>query len=262
MAITNTQLINYARGQLGRPYWYGTFGQIASVNLYREKLQAYPAQIGKWPRDTYLSQLGQKVHDCAGLIKGAIFCNGNPDASPKYNCNFDYSANDIINKICTETGAFEDVPNIPGLVLWKPGHVGILLRKEGDTVTWLEAKGHMYGVIEASFGQNWEKWGKLPASWVVYEDQPAPQPDPKGDYCKVETLVLRKGDKCESVARLQILLNGLGYTDPDGKKLKVDKSFGPKVDYAVKAFQKDNYPDCGEADGVCGTLTWGKLING
>lgn len=34
MLKTAKGLVEYAKAQLGRPYWYGTFGQAASEELY------------------------------------------------------------------------------------------------------------------------------------------------------------------------------------------------------------------------------------
>ena len=34
MKKTNTGLVDYAKAQLGRPYWMGTFGQIATEHIY------------------------------------------------------------------------------------------------------------------------------------------------------------------------------------------------------------------------------------
>ena len=61
---------------------------------------------------------------------------------------------------------------------------------------------------------------------------------------------LKKGDKCDEVARLQSLLNNNGYT------LVEDGDFGPKTEEAVKAFQKQNNL---EVDGIVGNKTWAAL---
>ena len=64
---------------------------------------------------------------------------------------------------------------------------------------------------------------------------------------------LQKGSKGTAVKKLQILLNGLGYSCGT-----VDSDFGAKTLAAVKAYQKA----CGlTADGIVGAKTWGKLIN-
>lgn len=260
MPITNKQLVTYARGQLGRPYWYSCYGQISSIMVYNSIAQRYPEKVKKWPKETYMAQLGQKVHDCSGLIKGAIFCQGDPEALPKYNCKFDYSADGIIG-ICTETGPYEDVPNIPGIVLWKPGHVGILVSKIGNTITWIEAKGHMYGVVEKTEGTPWQKWGKLPPSWVTYEDipEPTPAPDPEGGKIDVKVETLRKGSKGPNVFLLQSFLKGKGYKGKNGKELELDESMGGNTCYAFGNWQADNGLT---TDQICGPKSWDKIANG
>lgn len=260
MPITNKQLVNYARGQLGRPYWYATYGQISSIMVYNSIAGRYPEKVKKWPKDTYMAQLGVKVHDCSGLIKGAIFCQGDPEGIPKYNCKFDYSADGIIG-ICTETGPYEDVPNIPGLVLWKPGHVGILVSRIGYTMQWIEAKGHMHGVVEKTEGTPWQKWGKLPPSWVTYEDipGPTPAPDPEGGKIDVKVETLRKGSKGPNVFLVQCFLNGKGYKGKNGKPLELDSSWGGNVDFAFGNWQKDAGL---VADKICGPKSWDKIANG
>lgn len=260
MAITNTQLVNYARGQLGRPYWYATYGQISSVMVYNSIAARYPEKVKKWPKETYMSQLGVKVHDCSGLIKGAIFCGGDPEGTPKYNCKFDYSADGII-ALCKETGPYKDVPNIPGLVLWKPGHVGILMGREGNTLYWIEAKGHMHGVVEQSSGTPWQKWGKLPESWVIYETkpEPTPAPDPEGGKYEVKVETLRKGSKGPNVFLLQSFLKAKGYKDQNGKVLELDSSMGGKTCYAFGNWQIANGL---VHDEICGPKSWDKIANG
>ena len=42
MAKTNIGLVEYAKAQLGLPYWYGTYGQISSEELYKRKKAQYP----------------------------------------------------------------------------------------------------------------------------------------------------------------------------------------------------------------------------
>lgn len=63
---------------------------------------------------------------------------------------------------------------------------------------------------------------------------------------------LQKGSRGTAVKKLQILLNGLGYSCGT-----VDSDFGAKTLAAVKAYQKA----CGlTADGIVGAKTWTKLI--
>ncbi len=264
MPITNKQLVNYARGQLGRPYWYATYGQISSVMVYKSIAQRYPDRVKKWPKETYMAQLGQKVHDCSGLIKGAIFCQGDPEGLPKYNCKFDYSADGLIN-LCTESGPYSKVPNIPGLILWKSGHVGILVEVVNGVPHWIESKGHNYGVVYAETGTKWQKWGKLPASWITYEDTPAPTPapDPEGGYdVKVKTLKRNPDGSAmidPNVLVFQSMMNTLKIRDDDGRELVEDSHYGKRCEQTCKRFQKLRGL---KVDGICGPATWDEIANG
>ena len=80
------------------------------------------------------------------------------------------------------------------------------------------------------------------------------EPTTRKDTCTVELPVLRKGDKCESVKALQILLLGYGYTM---EGYGADSSFGGATRRAVEKYQKDNKL---EVDGVVGPKTWGALL--
>ena len=155
-------LCEYARGQLGKPYWYGAFGQVASAGLLAEKRKQYPKYYDQSQyRLRFDTQFGQKVHDCSGLIKGALWCD-TIDAAPKYNAAHDKGANSMIDA-CTEKGTINTIQNIPGLVVWKNNHIGIYIG-DGEVI---EARGHDYGVIKTKLeDMGWSKWGKLP--WIEY----------------------------------------------------------------------------------------------
>lgn len=64
MSKTNTGLVSYAAAQLGKPYWYGTFGQTASAGLYNAKKKQYPKY---YTANDFQSQYGKRVHDCVGI---------------------------------------------------------------------------------------------------------------------------------------------------------------------------------------------------
>lgn len=153
MSITNKQLVVYSKGQIGRPYWFGCFGQKATSSLLTAKRKQYPSY---YTADDFKNQYGQKVHDCGGLIKGAIFCDGEIDAVSKYNKNYDVDS-DTMLKQCSESGSIGSIPEIEGVLVFKKGHVGIYI---GDDKV-VEARGHSYGVIESNIkDMPWTNWGK------------------------------------------------------------------------------------------------------
>ena len=226
--ITNKQLVTYARGQLGRPYWYSCFGQRGTRELYAEVAKRYPSQIYKWPKDTYMAQLGQKVHDCSGLVKGACYCNGEPDGVPKYDSKIDLSANGMIDA-CTTKGDFSTIPEVPGLLVWKSGHVGVFVQTLADGKKLVyEAKGHMYGVC-ATTETKWQKWGKLP--FIKYDSEPAPVFKPY---------------------QVKITATELNYRDGPGLKYKINGTIKDKG--GIYTIVEEAVDDRG--------VTWGKLKSG
>ena len=160
-------LVSYAKGQIGRPYWYGTFGQTANAALLKEKKAQYPSYYDQSKYNLkFTDQFGQKVHDCSGLIKGAMFCD-TVNGTPKYDSKYDLSANGMINA-CSQTGSIDTIPELPGVIVWKDNHVGIYI---GENKV-VEARGHDWGVVVTNIkDRGWKKWGKLP--WLEYT-QPTP----------------------------------------------------------------------------------------
>ena len=64
---TNMGLVEYATKQLGLPYWYGTFCETATSQLYTAKKKQCPLLYNSW--HDFPKQYGKRVHDCVGLIK-------------------------------------------------------------------------------------------------------------------------------------------------------------------------------------------------
>lgn len=249
-------LVEYAKGQIGRGYWFGTFGQKASASLLASKRNQYPSYYDQAKYSVkFTDQFGEKVHDCAGLIKGALWCDS-IDGSPKYNASQDVGANTMINQ-CTVTGSMSSLPEIPGLLLWKSGHIGVYIGG-GYAV---EAKGHDYGVQKTKVsGRGWTKWGKC--KWFDYSE-PAPTPDPRGYQGEFPTRPSRgyfqRYDRGPEVVKLQKLLEWLvpgclpkyGCDGDigsetlgavmDAQKLlgvKVDGFYGKDTEKAAKAYRR------------------------
>ncbi len=181
MAKTNTGLVAYAKAQLGKPYWYGTFGQTASKSLHNSKKAQYPNYyLQSKYKVRFDTQYGQRVHDCVGLIKGYLW-SASTTATPKYNSSQDVSANGMLSK-CKEKGKIATLPEIAGVLVFFDGHVGVY---EGNGKV-LEARGHDYGVVRTNLKDRpWTNWGKCP--WIDYEEEKTVQsskPAPSVNYFK------------------------------------------------------------------------------
>ena len=245
--FTNKGLVAYCQSMLeyGSPYWYGTFGQIASEALYIEKKKAYPDQYNKWAKASFSEQYGKKVHDCSGLIKGYFMTPGSssyPTAPAKYDAKYDLSSS-ALEARATEKGLISTIPEIPGLIVWKQGHVGVYIGNG-----WvIEERGHTYGTVKTKLTERpWEKWLKHP--FITYIVDPKPEP---ANSCTAFLPILKKGMKNDNVRRLQVVLNTYGY------KLEVDGSFGGKTEAAVSAFQEAKGL---VMDGIVGSASWTALF--
>lgn len=155
----NYGMVSYARWQLGKEYWYGTWGCLGSESLLAYKRDQYPEMYNKWSEESFKAGFGQKVHDCIGLFKGYLGCPGYDYNAPStYDSRWDWSANGTIDK-CTEKGDIKTMPEIVGLIVWKKNHVGCYIGN-GKVI---EAKGHAYGVIMSNIKDTkWKMWGKHP----------------------------------------------------------------------------------------------------
>lgn len=236
MAKTAIGLVEYAKAQLGRPYWYGTFGQGASKSLHSQKKGQYP-QYYKWD---YAGETA-KVHDCVGLVKGYLWCDSPDDLTPAYNAAQDKSANQM-RDMCTSGGNISTLPDVPGVLVFYNNHMGVYIGN-GEVI---EARGHAYGVVKTKLANRpWKTWGYCP--YIAYET-------PAQKTVAIDLPVLKKGAKGEVVRTMQWLLIRNGC-DMDG--YGADGSFGGATERALKKFQSENGL---EADGSCGRKTWTKLL--
>lgn len=131
------------------------------------------------------------------------------------------------------------MPDVPGILLFKSGHVGVYVGN-GYAV---EAQSYAYGVVKTKVSKRpWTEWAYLPASLIDYGDAssvtdntPAVTPEVKpttrklGDRTLKRTSPMMTGD---DVAELQTRLNALGFDCGE-----VDGKFGKNTENGVIAFQ-------------------------
>ena len=255
MTKTNTGLVEYALAQLGKPYWWGTFGQTASAALLAQKRTQYPE---RYTADDFESQFGQKVHDCVGLIKGYRWCD-TPDSEPAYKSVQDVAVSGLYMS-CLESGSISTMPDIPGVCVFMQdmSHVGVYIG--GGYV--IEATGHARGVVKTKLaGRGWGLWGK--PRWISYEADATPaQPAQTTTQATASALtvtglpLLRYGDKGECVRSAQLLLIGRGYSCG---RCGADGEIGQGTYNAIIAFQRASGL---QQDGIIGAQTWARLIGG
>lgn len=202
--LTNTGLVEHVKMALSEKWGYvwGTFGNVLTPNIFKEKIRQYPDGVGKYTDFIMANWVNKRTADCVGLIKSYMWWKNNQAV---YNASTDVTANSMFIN-ATEKGELKTLQEIPGLCLWMDGHIGVYIGN-GQVV---EARGTMYGVIQSPLkgkgSSAWTHWLKCP--YISYN--------------------------CENAKDLQTKLNILGYN------LVVDGIIGPRTQMALINFQDNN----------------------
>ncbi len=168
MTKNNLDLVMWAENAAdkGWGYVYGTYGTVLDNSLLDSKITQYPEEVGGNEDFIRENWLWKRTADCVGLIKGyswydtetqktLLVSNGMPDIGA-----------DTMYENATEKGAIDTIPEIPGLAVWKEGHIGVYIG--GGKV--VEAYGTTTGVIRSELADGgWTHWLKIP--YINYVEQ-------------------------------------------------------------------------------------------
>jgi len=157
----NLDLVTYAEQafEAGWGYVWGTYGDVLTESLFTSKLEQYPDGVGGYEEFIRSNWLDGRTTDCVGLIKGYGWLN--PDTLKiEYGTNGmpDLGADGMYNS-ATVSGSMDTMPDVPGIAVWKSGHIGIYVG--GGKV--IEAMGTKYGVVKTNLAdRSWSAWLEIP----------------------------------------------------------------------------------------------------
>lgn len=80
-------LVRFARSMTGSPYWKGAFGQTAVLGLLNHLRWDWPDE---YESTDYLEDLGKRVFDDAGLVKGYLW-SASADSAPLHDRERDWT---------------------------------------------------------------------------------------------------------------------------------------------------------------------------
>lgn len=267
---TNLGLVEWAYKLLGQPYWWGTCCYPATQALLTRKSQQYPQYYSADRMKRYKEDIakGAIVCDCVGLIKGYYWTRDDGkqvyglDGRPDKGANGMFEAAKVKGSIAT-------LPEVPGLLLYYAGHIGVYVGGGQAIEAQTFSKGVVLSKVE---DRKWTHWCEcryidyvdgeaaipeapvpnekptvpvVPAPPVNESDEDAPPPD-----FGTRILSYKKGRKLMSgddVRAVQTRLVQLGY-DPG----IVDGLYGAKSEAAVRDFQTDSVI---HIDGMVGPVT-------
>jgi len=157
----NLDLVAYAEQAFdsGWGYVWGTYGNILTETLFSSKLEQYPDGVGNYESFIRDNWFGGRTTDCVGLIKGYGWLAPNT-MEIEYGTNGmpDISA-DSMYKNAAVSGSMDTMPDVPGLAVWKAGHIGIYVGN-GKVI---EAMGTKYGVVRTNLSErSWTAWLEIP----------------------------------------------------------------------------------------------------
>lgn len=219
MKNRNTDLARFCIEKVGVPYVMGTSGKILTQAMYHDLAARNP---GGWftakRLPTVQSWIGRQTTDCHGLLEWFLA----ELAGGKW--LYDVTA-DSAFAAAEEKGAIGTVPELPGICVRYPGHVGVYIG--GGYVA--EARGFDYGTCITALGSRpWTHWYRHPKINYTKTELPAPSPAKIG----------RTTDRY-SVVWLQLKLNGqISRGEIAGKALAVDGVYGSGTAKAVAAYWK------------------------
>lgn len=226
----------YVWGGQGQLYTKALAEKWGKAKRSGKSWEYYVVQCAKW--------IGHIIVDCSGLIVEA-FRSKNPKYSDRSSTTF--------YKQCVEKGPIGAIPEIPGLCVWRPGHIGVYIGN-GEVI---EAGGWRKGVVKTALGKPatgkaWTHWGKLKDVDYdeVFEIPDNVEPEDAfrlGRLLKYNPKKPKEYMQGSDVLEVQIALKAADFAPG-----KLDGKYGPMTEAAVKAYQKAKNL---KVDGIVGPRT-------
>lgn len=213
--------VSKIKNTTGFGYWNGTFGQIATEQLWNENKARLPDWYNAHANAKTL-WMGKRILDCAGLDKYARWVQA--DGNVKYDSSTDLNEQMLFDKakaMGCKWGTIDTIPDVAGIVVWKSGHMGIYI---GNGVS-RESRGGDYGVKDYDYKtRGWTHW--------YY--------NPFINYSKGE-ITMQKGDTGDSVKIWQEALLKCGYKmiNSKGQECSADGDFGGGTVNGTNLFKAD-----------------------
>lgn len=221
-------------------YWLGTFGQIGTEALWKQKSKQSVKLIA-WYLAHWAAKalgLGKQVFDCVGIDKYARWLE--EDGTLDYIKNKGTDLNeaglsDLNKELNLPRGPIATIPEQEGLIVTYTGHMGVYLGN-GKVK---EARGGAYGVVTTELKERgWTEWFVNP--FIDY-----------GGFN-----MLQRGSKDIYVFIWQSML--MIWNPQALPKHGTDQSFGGETETWTKAFQKAfRLPE----NGIVDNKVWQKMID-
>lgn len=169
--ITNCMLASFCEQALKKKtmYMWGTYGKLITNSLIASKAKQYPKNYSQTRVNKLLKHVDGDTRgcDCGGLIKWAMWTEGDINGKIKYNEPTDRTCSELL-AAATEKGPIDTLPEMRGIVVYKKGHVGVYVGKKNVVECTLGSRGD--GVVKTKLADGkWTHWLKVPEIMYVSE---------------------------------------------------------------------------------------------
>ena len=232
--LTGNGLVEYARGKVGTPYFYGAKMETLTNSLMATMHRLYPGTV----TDAYMrkakqrGQVGRINVDCSGLI--GAYRGKQIGSAQLYQTAY--------ARMPAKT--YEKWAN--GVVCWRNGHVGVFSKENGKYYVY-EAKGIDYGTVKSEFDPSkWTYGLTFTDISYTYDENVIDVEWKEVNPYNEPTKNVKRGMRGADVAWLQWELKEAGYN------LNIDGDFGPITAQCLRDFQASCKIECDE---ICGSVT-------
>ncbi len=139
-------------------YVWGTFGTVLTEDFLAFKIEQFGDDVKEYEAIIREKWLGRRVVDCAGLIKSYGWYV--PGEGVDYNAGDmpDWGTQEFYDN-AVEKGPIDTIPEIPGLLVYADGHIGVYIG--GGWA--IEAISHAGGVVKTRVAdRTWTDWLRCP----------------------------------------------------------------------------------------------------
>lgn len=152
--------------QSGWGYVWGTSSGVLTKKVYEAQKKLYPTEVGGYAEFIETHWIGKRTCDCSGLIRSYWWLNPKTKQIEAGSNGISAMTADGMYQASTEKGGIAAIPEIPGLAVWQPGHIGVYIGN-GEVI---EAMSTEYGVVKTKLSSGrWTHWLKIPHIKYVKE---------------------------------------------------------------------------------------------
>ena len=158
----NIGLVDYAKKALKEGYGYvwGTYGLVLTETLLQAKIKQYPSEVGGYQTIIRQKWLNKKTVDCIGLIKSYLWYNEKTD-KVMYDSKTDVNVGGMVNAAKVK-GVISTIPDIPGICVYKQGHIGVYVGNNTVIEAHTTSKGVIQTPLKGLGATAWTGWLKVP----------------------------------------------------------------------------------------------------